>query len=57
LYLVTELGIKYPVAGGSVVSDLGLNGAAPAGLPQSMVSLLPTGPTLDETAALQEARQ
>ena len=57
LYLVTELGIKYPVTGTAVLSDLGLNGVSPSGLPQNIVALLPTGPTLDEAAALKEAAQ
>lgn len=57
LYLVTELGIKYPVTGTAVLSDLGLNGVTPSGLPQNIVALLPTGPTLDEAAALKEAVQ
>ena len=57
IYLVTELGIKYPVSGTSVLSDLGLNGVRPAPLPQTIVSLLPTGPTLAESAALREVRQ
>jgi type VII secretion protein EccB len=57
LYLVTELGIKYPVSGTGVLPDLGLGGITPSEVPENIVSLLPTGPTLDETAALQEAGQ
>jgi ESX secretion system ATPase EccB len=55
LYLVTELGIKYPLASNAVLSDLGLASATPAQVPENIVALLPTGPTLDETAALQVA--
>jgi type VII secretion protein EccB len=57
LYLVTELGIKYPVTGTAVLSDLGLSSVTPSGVPENIVALLPTGPTLDEAAALKEAGQ
>jgi type VII secretion protein EccB len=56
-YLITELGIKYPVADASVLSDLGLSSARPSQLPENIAALLSTGPTLDEAAALQEAAQ
>jgi hypothetical protein len=56
-YLVLSIGsssaLKYPIAGSSVLTDLGLNAAHPVAVPQSIVSLLPTGPTLDESGAAQ----
>jgi type VII secretion protein EccB len=57
LYLVTDLGIKYPLASNAVLSDLGLTGVTPAPLPENIAQLLPTGPTLDEAAALKVAGQ
>ena len=54
-YLVTDTGQKFPLASASVLSDLGLSGAHPVPVPQSVVALLPTGPTLDESAAAQVA--
>ena len=56
-YLVLSTGsssaLKYPFAGSSVLTDLGLNAAHPVAVPENIVSLLPTGPTLDESAATQ----
>lgn len=54
-YLVTDTGQKYPLAGNSVLSDLGLSAARPVPVPQSIVALLPAGPTLGESAATQLA--
>jgi type VII secretion protein EccB len=51
-YLVTDRGVKYPLSGDSVLSDLGLRGAAAVRIPVALASILPTGPTLDETDAL-----
>jgi type VII secretion protein EccB len=57
LYLVLGTGsdraLKYPLASDSVLADLGLSGAGPVSVPQSVVTLLPDGPTLGETAAAQ----
>jgi type VII secretion protein EccB len=55
-YLVTDTGQKFGLApSGSVLSDLGLSGAHPVPVPQNVVDLLRTGPTLDESAAAQLA--
>ena len=54
-YLVTDSGQKFPLASGSVLSDLGLSAARPVQLPENIVALLPSGPTLDEGAATQLA--
>jgi hypothetical protein len=50
-YLVTDLGIKYPIAGPSVLSDLGLSTIKATALPPGFVDLMPTGPALSEQAA------
>ena len=53
LDLVTDAGIAYPIgASGTVLTDLGLAQATPSPIPQSLLALIPTGPTLDEQAAL-----
>ena len=53
MYLVTEAGIAYPIGtSGNVLTDLGLSQAAPSAIPQSLLALIPAGPTLDEQAAL-----
>jgi type VII secretion protein EccB len=51
VYLVTDLGVRYPVSGKDVLSDLGLAGVTPAPLPVGWINLFPLGPTLDEQAA------
>jgi type VII secretion protein EccB len=53
IYLVTDTGQKYPLATGSVLSDLGLSGAHAVQVPGNIAALLPAGPTLDESAATQ----
>ena len=45
-YLVTDSGVKYPLASASVAATLGYS-AAPASVPTSLLALLPTGPSLD----------
>lgn len=51
LYVVTDEGIKYPLADASVLTPLGLAGVTPAQLPSALLDLLRTGPTLDIQAA------
>jgi type VII secretion protein EccB len=51
LYLVTDQGTKYPLADSDALSDLGLSRATPAQLPQGYAALLPTGPSLNRSAA------
>lgn len=50
-YLITDLGIKFPLAANNVQDDLGLKGAKPVLLPVGLLQLFRTGPTLDEQAA------
>ncbi|MEV7601194.1 type VII secretion protein EccB [Kitasatospora sp. NPDC089797] len=50
LYLVTDAGVKYPLAAPAVAKQLGYGAAAPAGVPAALLALLPTGPSLDPAA-------
>lgn len=54
LYLVTDLGLKFPLDSGAQ-SDLGLKSARPVVLPAAVVQLFRTGPTLSEAAAARTA--
>ncbi|MEV5957690.1 type VII secretion protein EccB [Streptomyces sp. NPDC051987] len=47
LYLVTDLGVKYPLPDAAVLSSLGLAGVTPVPVPTGILSLLRTGPDLD----------
>ncbi|MFJ8436032.1 type VII secretion protein EccB [Kitasatospora sp. NPDC094019] len=47
LYLVTDTGVKYPLASAAVAERLGYTKAAPTAVPGRVLSLLPTGPSLD----------
>ncbi|MEK2490130.1 type VII secretion protein EccB [Kitasatospora purpeofusca] len=49
LYLVTDNGVRYPLAA-AAVERLGLKAAAPVAVPGRLLSLLPTGPSLDPAA-------
>ncbi|MFF2348309.1 type VII secretion protein EccB [Kitasatospora sp. NPDC058115] len=47
LYLVTDTGVKYPLASPAVAERLGYAKTAPTAVPGRVLSLLPTGPSLD----------
>ena len=51
LYLVTDLGIKYPLPSAEVAKALGYGAAAPVPVPAGTLDFLPTGPPLDPAAA------
>jgi type VII secretion protein EccB len=56
IYLITSQGTKYPVPAGQtsandVLASLGLSGVRPTSVPEILLALLPTGPTLDPNAA------
>jgi hypothetical protein len=51
VYLVTDTGVRYPVAGPKALEQLGLSGLSIAQLPRAVVDLLPEGPLLDPAAA------
>jgi type VII secretion protein EccB len=55
LSVVTDLGIRYPLASRDLVPKLGYDGVAPLRMPAELVALLPVGPGLDPAAAQQNA--
>ncbi|GAA1027972.1 MULTISPECIES: type VII secretion protein EccB [Amycolatopsis] len=57
LFLVTDLGVKYPVPSADVAAMLGFAGVRPVPVPTSVLGLIPTGPVLDPVAARTEWRQ
>jgi type VII secretion protein EccB len=50
-YLVTDLGVKYPLPSDDAVRQLGFDGVAALPVPGTTLALLPTGPVLDRAAA------
>jgi hypothetical protein len=50
-YLVTDTGVKYPLASEEALESLGYTVADERGLPAVVLALLPTGPVLDPEAA------
>jgi ESX secretion system ATPase EccB len=50
-YLLTDLGVKYPLPSADAAADLGYGGIAPAAVPASLLAILPDGPVLDPAAA------
>jgi type VII secretion protein EccB len=55
LSVVTDLGIRYPLASRDLVAKLGYEGVTPVRMPAELVALLPVGPTLDPAAATNSA--
>jgi type VII secretion protein EccB len=51
LYLVTDLGVRYPLASADVLPALGYAGSRPVPVPAEILALLPTGPGLHPQAA------
>ncbi|MFD8500447.1 type VII secretion protein EccB [Amycolatopsis sp. NPDC059657] len=51
-YLVTDLGVKYPLADDSVAASLGYGSVSGKRISPVLLNLLPTGPALDPAAAL-----
>lgn len=51
MYLVTDLGVKFPVPSAKVARTLGYGNAQPVTVPAGILSFLPSGPALDPTAA------
>jgi hypothetical protein len=49
--LVTDVGLRYPLADADTIQRLGYAGVAPVRLPARLVALLPAGPVLDSAAA------
>ncbi|WBB95679.1 type VII secretion protein EccB [Solwaraspora sp. WMMA2080] len=46
-YVVTDLGIKFPVPNATVLGQLGYSATQATDVPTTLVSRIPTGPTLD----------
>ncbi|MGC9668214.1 type VII secretion protein EccB [Planosporangium sp. 12N6] len=53
--LVTDRGIRYPLANRDLAATLGYAGVTPATMPAELVALLPAGPALDPADARQRA--
>jgi hypothetical protein len=51
VFVITNQGVKYPLTDISLLSSLGLAGVTPVRVPGAVLSLLRTGPTLDQSAA------
>lgn len=51
VYLVDDLGLRYPLADTAAVNDLGLGAVTATPVPPGLLRLVPAGPTLSETAA------
>ncbi|RKT56741.1 type VII secretion protein EccB [Saccharothrix australiensis] len=49
-YLITDRGVKYPIADDDSVTALGYGGVVPTPVPDVVLSALPTGPTLSRSA-------
>ncbi|WP_035841692.1 type VII secretion protein EccB [Kitasatospora azatica] len=49
-YLVTDGGVKYPVPSAAAAKQLGYASVPPAAVPDTLLALLPTGPSLDPAA-------
>ncbi|MBP0452905.1 type VII secretion protein EccB [Kitasatospora sp. RG8] len=50
LYLVTDAGVKYPLASAAVAKQLGYGDTVPSAVPEGLLTLFPTGPSLDPAA-------
>jgi hypothetical protein len=50
LFLVTDLGVKFPLASDGVAGTLGYGGVTPVLVPSTLLAFLPTGPALDPNA-------
>jgi hypothetical protein len=55
IYLISDLGVKFPVASSAELTDLGFGGTTPTPAAVALVQLFPTGATLDEKAAAASA--
>lgn len=49
-YLVADNGVKFPVPSSAALGQLGYSGSSQVELPATVLSLLPTGPSLDPAA-------
>ncbi|WP_225826394.1 type VII secretion protein EccB [Streptomyces naphthomycinicus] len=56
VYLITDLGVKYPLADSDTLSALGYGGGQARAVPRAVLDLLPTGPALSRAGALAVVR-
>lgn len=54
VYLITDLGVRYPLADADVTAALGYAGVPAVPVPTSVLAMVPAGPTLDAVAARTE---
>lgn len=52
-FLVTDIGVRFPVADDEALTALGMQGGSAVAVPEQLLELLPTGPVLDREPALQ----
>ncbi|NWJ74060.1 type VII secretion protein EccB [Pseudonocardia sp. ICBG1122] len=52
-FLVTDIGVRFPVADDEALTALGMQGSGIVAVPEQLLELLPTGPVLDRERALQ----
>jgi type VII secretion protein EccB len=55
LSLVTDAGLRYPVADRDILAKLGYAGVTPVRMPAELVAMVPAGPPLDPAAARARA--
>ena len=55
-YLVTDTGIRYPVPSDTVLALLGYDPRQAVVVPESLLTRIPAGPSLDPAAATQAAK-
>jgi type VII secretion protein EccB len=51
LYLVVDIGVRFPLTKDDIADKLGYRGVQPVPVPGALLNLLPTGPALDPEAA------
>ncbi|MEV4655075.1 type VII secretion protein EccB [Micromonospora sp. NPDC049301] len=51
VYLISPQGVRYPLGSGETLAVLGYGGVTPLAVPGSLLSLIPTGPTLSREDA------
>jgi hypothetical protein len=51
IYLITDQGMKFPIADEDALAALGYNAVTPDELPRTVLDVIPTGPSLDPAAA------
>jgi type VII secretion protein EccB len=55
-FVVTDVGVKYPVSAAAVLPMLGYSTAQAVDVPTSLANRIPTGPTLDPAVAIKPAQ-